>query len=64
MARGALNLAPFARRHGMDIIVMGTVGRTGLPGLFIGNTAENVIDQVDCSLLAVRPEGFASPVLP
>jgi nucleotide-binding universal stress UspA family protein len=54
----------FVRRHRMDLIVMGTVGRTGLPGLLIGNTAENVINHVGCSLLAVKPEGFASPVAP
>ncbi|MCF7973561.1 MAG: universal stress protein [Phycisphaerae bacterium] len=46
-----------------ELIVMGTVCRTGLPGLIIGNTAEEVLRQVDCSVLAVKPEGFVSPVL-
>jgi nucleotide-binding universal stress UspA family protein len=46
----------------VDLIVMGTVCRTGLPGLFIGNTAESVLQQVDCSVLTVKPEGFVSPV--
>jgi universal stress protein E len=46
----------------IELIVMGTVCRTGLPGLFIGNTAENVLGQVDCSVLTVKPEGFLSPV--
>jgi nucleotide-binding universal stress UspA family protein len=41
---------------------MGTVARTGIPGLLIGNTAEGVLNQVDCSLLALKPEGFVSPV--
>jgi nucleotide-binding universal stress UspA family protein len=50
-----------ARRH-IELIVMGTVCRTGLPGLFIGSTAENVLSQVDCSVLALKPEGFVSPV--
>lgn len=45
-----------------DLLVMGTVGRAGIPGLFIGNTAESVLRQVDCSVLAVKPEGFLSPV--
>jgi nucleotide-binding universal stress UspA family protein len=52
----------FARRRRIDLIVLGTVGRTGLPGFFIGNTAENVLRQVGCSVLAVKPEGFVSPV--
>ncbi|MBL7187920.1 MAG: universal stress protein [Phycisphaerae bacterium] len=50
-----------ARQH-IELIVMGTVCRTGLPGLFIGSTAENVLSQVDCSVLALKPEGFVSPV--
>jgi nucleotide-binding universal stress UspA family protein len=41
---------------------MGTVCRTGIPGLIIGNTAERVLDVVDCSVLTVKPEGFVSPV--
>jgi universal stress protein E len=46
----------------VDILVMGTVGRTGLPGFVIGNTAENVLQEIQCSLLALKPNGFASPV--
>lgn len=45
-----------------DLVVMGTVGRTGIAGLFIGNTAEMVLEQVQCSVLAVKPPGFVSPV--
>ena len=45
-----------------DIVVMGTVARTGLPGLLIGNTAEYVLSQITCSILAVKPKGFKTPV--
>lgn len=45
-----------------DLIVMGTVGRTGIPGLIIGNTAENVMQTTSASVLAVKPSGFVSPV--
>ena len=41
---------------------MGTVARTGIPGLLIGNTAETILQRVDCSVLAVKPDGFVSPV--
>lgn len=44
------------------ILVMGTVGRTGIPGLVIGNTAEAILNQVHCSILAVKPPDFVSPV--
>lgn len=45
-----------------DLIVMGTVGRVGVPGVFIGNTAETILNSIDCSVLALKPEGFKSPV--
>jgi nucleotide-binding universal stress UspA family protein len=45
-----------------DLIVMGTLGRSGIPGLFIGNTAEEVLQNTQTSILAVKPPGFVSPV--
>jgi nucleotide-binding universal stress UspA family protein len=45
-----------------DLVVMGTVGRTGIPGLLIGNTAEVILNNLECSVLAVKPEGFITPV--
>lgn len=44
------------------LIVMGAVARTGVAGLFLGNTAEKVLHQVDCSVLTAKPAGFVSPV--
>jgi len=46
----------------IDILVMGTVARTGVAGFFIGNTAENVLQKIECTLLALKPNGFVSPV--
>lgn len=45
-----------------DLIVMGTVGRTGIPGFFIGNTAEAVLQVTDLPVLTVKPTDFVSPV--
>jgi nucleotide-binding universal stress UspA family protein len=45
-----------------ELVVMGTVGRSGIPGLVIGNTAEVILNTIDCSVMAVKPAGFASPV--
>jgi len=45
-----------------DLVVMGTVARTGIAGLFIGNTAETILEQLQCSVLAVKPQGFVTPV--
>jgi nucleotide-binding universal stress UspA family protein len=48
--------------QGIDLLVMGTVCRTGIAGFLIGNTAEEVLNQVDCSVLTLKPEGFVTPV--
>ncbi|MFM2481179.1 universal stress protein UspE [Celerinatantimonas sp. YJH-8] len=42
------------------VVVLGTCGRSGLSGALIGNTAEHVIDQLDCDLLALRPAAIES----
>ncbi len=42
---------------------MGTVGRTGIPGLIIGNTADEVLQTTKASIHAVKPEQFVSPVV-
>ncbi len=47
---------------GADLVVMGTVARTGISGLVMGNTAEMILTQIDCSVLAAKPKGFVSPV--
>ena len=55
-------IADFAKSAGIDLIVMGTVARTGIAGLLMGNTAQTILQRVDCSVLAVKPDGFVSPV--
>jgi len=47
-----------------DLIAMGTVGRSGVKGLLLGNTAEKVLSTCDCSILTVKPDGFVSPIPP
>jgi len=49
-------------RSGIDLVVIGTVGRSGIPGLLTGNTAESVLNAIDCSVLALKPEGFETPI--
>ncbi|MDJ0514459.1 MAG: universal stress protein [Methyloceanibacter sp.] len=51
-----------SRELNADVVVMGTVARTGLSGIFIGNTAENIINSLACPVLAVKPDGFVSPL--
>ena len=44
----------FVIEQKFDVLVMGTVGRSGISGFFIGNTAEILLDRVPCSVLAVK----------
>ncbi|ATZ94544.1 MULTISPECIES: universal stress protein UspE [Dickeya] len=44
------------------VVVLGSLGRTGLSAAFIGNTVEHVIDHLKCDLLAIKPDDFVSPV--
>ena len=48
-------LTQFIDRRRTSLVVMGTVGRTGLAGLVVGNTAERLLRGVRCSVLALRP---------
>ncbi len=45
----------------IDILVMGTQGRSGLSRLVLGNTAERILPLVNCSVLTVKPQDFVSP---
>jgi len=60
--RVAKTIVKLAKNKAVDLLVMGTVCRTGLPGFIIGNTAEKVLSEVNCSVLTVKPEGFVTPV--
>lgn len=49
---------------GAHMIVLGTIGRGGLAGMVIGNTAEKVIAGAQTSVLAVKPDDFVCPIVP
>ncbi|MCP5083014.1 MAG: universal stress protein [Alphaproteobacteria bacterium] len=51
-----------AARLRVDLVVMGTIGRTDAGGLLIGNTAEMILGRPNCSVLAVKPPDFRTPV--
>ena len=46
----------------VELVVMGTVARSNVAGLLMGNTAENILNRLSCSVLAVKPSSFISPV--
>ena len=58
----AVIIPQYASDQKMDIVVMGSVARTGIPGLLVGNTAEKIIANLPNSILTIKPDGFVSPV--
>jgi nucleotide-binding universal stress UspA family protein len=50
------------RDHGIDLVVLGSISRTGIRGLLTGNSAEKIFTRVDCSLWVLKPAGWESPV--
>ncbi len=51
-----------AKEIDAELIVIGTVGRTGLSAALLGNTAEHLLDAANCDVLAIKPAGFVSPI--
>ena len=58
----ATELSNFLNAGGYDMLVLGTVARTGISGLLMGNTAETLLDRVSCSVVAIKPAGFKTPI--
>jgi len=48
-------IVSFLREEGIDIIVMGTHARKGVPRFFLGSVAERVIREAPCPVITVRP---------
>jgi nucleotide-binding universal stress UspA family protein len=52
-----LAIIRYAKEHDVDLIVLGTHGRTGLAHVLMGSVAERVVRKAPCPVLTVRPEG-------
>lgn len=46
----------------IDLLIMATAGRGGIPGMLFGNTAERILPELPCSILALKPDDFQCPV--
>lgn len=55
-------LPEYCRQQRADVVVMGAIARNPFGRIFIGSTAERVLDQLPCDLLVVKPESFRTPV--
>lgn len=50
----ATEIVAAARRLACDLVVVGSQGRTGLAGIFVGSVADAVVHRAPCSVLMVR----------
>jgi len=55
----AAEIVSFAREQGVDLLVLGTHGRTGLEHALMGSIAERVVRRARCPVLTVRPPARA-----
>lgn len=51
-----------AEKLNANLVVMGTVTHTGISGLFMGTTAETILNRINCPVLTIKPNGFKTPV--
>ena len=50
----------FADEAGADVVAMGAISRSGLERIFIGSTAESVLESLPCDVLVIKPLDFAA----
>ncbi|MEJ2418582.1 MAG: universal stress protein, partial [Exilibacterium sp.] len=41
-----------------NLLVLGSVARSGLSSLFVGNTVEKILDKVECDILCLKPSTY------
>jgi len=51
-----VEIIKFAKEAEIDLIVLGTHGRTGLTHMLIGSVAEKVVRKAPCPVLTIRPD--------
>ena len=61
----ATEIVRYAADAGIDVVVIGTHGRTGVDRLVMGSVAERVMREANCSVLVVKlPKGVTAPEKP
>ena len=55
-------IVKFIAEQQIDLLLMGTIARSGFEGISVGNTAERLVTHVPCSMVAVKPRDFKPSV--
>ncbi len=53
-------IVEFVRRHEIDLLIMGSIARSGLSQFIVGNTAESILRTLGSSVLVVKPAWWSS----
>lgn len=53
-------LPQYVSDNGVDLVILGSMSRTGISGFVMGNTAESMINQLNCSVITMKPDSFKS----
>ncbi len=56
------SIPELVRQNGVSLLVLGSVSRARMAGMFIGNVAEEMLREAPCSLLTIKPDGFVTPL--
>jgi universal stress protein E len=56
-------LPQFVEKESVDVVILGSLSRSGVAGFLMGNTAESMLNQLNCSVITLKPDAFRSPVL-
>lgn len=56
MGAAEARIVRYAERESVDLIVMSTHGRTGLPNLIMGSVAKGVVADAPCPVMLIRAE--------
>src|SRR5262245_23151079 len=60
----AEEIVRYTREHAVDLVIVGTHGRSGLSHLIMGSVAEKVVRQAHCPVITVRASEAAAKVTP
>lgn len=55
-------IVKFIEEQQIDLLLMGTIARSGFEGISVGNTAERLVTHVPCSMVVVKPADFKTSV--
>jgi universal stress protein E len=53
--RAEVAIPEIAKKVDAQLLILGTVGRTGISGAFIGNTSEHILANMSCDILTIKP---------